>query len=571
MKRLRGLTFLMAITLIIITGFQVYWLKDNYDRENKTMQIKTRVAFEETIEQLQAKKLKLPAVFMRTSPAKNDVIIEKKTTNIKSRKPVPVRHIIETANVTYTLKDSAIRKDSNFSQPVFIVLKDTNGFIKRIPMNAHFDSLRKQAVLNNVDRELNMPDDRRQIVTTINILRSKLRDSLKIDTGIHTSFFLRMPRDSSKLRKRTVPVSTRKYTDTGKNSFRIVTDTNNQALRVLYTVDSLQDSLQLPEIIKGFSATLKKQNLAIPFTITRPANAAALSGEHFTDITVGFAHPITYRLLLGNTFPYLIKRISWPILFSLFLVAVTIFSFVLLYRNLLRQQRLAEIKNDFISNITHELKTPIATVGVAIEALKSFNAMHDPKKTKEYLDISANELQRLSLLVDKVLKLSMFEKKEVDLNKENFDMKGLTQEVLDTMRLQFEKNNAVINFVTDGNDFAVNADKLHITSVIYNLLDNALKYRNGDPLINVTLSSDANNIELKVADNGIGIANEYQGRIFDKFFRVPTGNKHVVKGYGLGLSYVSHIIAQHKGSIHVQSELDKGSTFTIKLPKNAES
>ena len=164
----------------------------------------------------------------------------------------------------------------------------------------------------------------------------------------------------------------------------------------------------------------------------------------------------------------------------------------------------------------------------------------------------------------------MFEKKAIELNKENFDMRELTQEVLDTMRLQFEKNNAGVNFKTEGNDFIIKADKLHITSVIYNLVDNALKYRNGDPVINVQLSEQPGTIELKVEDNGIGIAHEYQSKIFDKFFRVPTGNKHIVKGYGLGLSYVSHIIAQHKGTIHVESELNKGSAFIIKIPRHGE-
>jgi signal transduction histidine kinase len=164
----------------------------------------------------------------------------------------------------------------------------------------------------------------------------------------------------------------------------------------------------------------------------------------------------------------------------------------------------------------------------------------------------------------------MFENREIELNKENFDMKELIQEVLDTMKLQFEKNNAVVNFQTDGNDFITDADKLHITSMIYNLLDNALKYCKEDSVINVQLFAQQNIIELKVSDNGIGIAPEYQSKIFDKFFRVPTGNKHVVKGYGLGLSYVSHIITQHNGTIHVESEINKGSTFIIKIPMHGE-
>jgi len=232
----------------------------------------------------------------------------------------------------------------------------------------------------------------------------------------------------------------------------------------------------------------------------------------------------------------------------------------------LRQQRLAEIKNEFINNITHELKTPIATVGVAIEALKSFNAIDDKEKTKEYLDISSNELQRLELLVDNVLKLSMFEKKQIALNKEQFDLKELTQKVLDSMRPQFGKSKALVNFSAKGDNFLIKADKLHITSVIYNLLDNALKYCKEDPLINVQLSSQQNFIELRVSDNGIGIAPEYCNKIFDKFFRVPTGNKHDVKGYGLGLSYVSEIIKRHMGFISVESDLNKGSVFTARIP-----
>lgn len=499
-------------------------------------------------------------------------MFEQKTRKPKSDAPVKFQQkIVTTSSVNYRFKDS-VNRDSVLQHPVYIIIQDSNGVVKRIPMNRRHDSTAKNRDIffNNQGERMNMGNERKQIITTINILRNKLNDSLKTDTILHPSFFIRLPKDSNRSVKRTMPMKVRKSADTNSHLYRVLADSNNQALRVLYSVDSLQDSLQLPEINKAYSAALKKQNLTIPFSITQPGNAAFNPEKDLSDVTVGFAHPVTFRLSLGNTASYLFKRLTWPILFSFFLVGVTIFSFVLLYRNLLRQQKLAELKNDFISNITHELKTPIATVGVAIEALKNFNAIHDPLKTKEYLDISANELQRLSLLVDKVLKLSMFEKKEIELNKEDFDMKELTKEVLDTMRLQFEKNNAVIHFSAEGNDFKVNADKLHITSVIYNLLDNALKYKNGDPLINVLLSARQKNIELKIEDNGIGIAHEYQGKIFDKFFRVPTGNKHIVKGYGLGLSYVSHIIAQHKGTIQVESELNKGSTFIIKIPMHGE-
>jgi two-component system phosphate regulon sensor histidine kinase PhoR len=267
-----------------------------------------------------------------------------------------------------------------------------------------------------------------------------------------------------------------------------------------------------------------------------------------------------------NTNGFLLKRISVPILFSVFLVGFTVLSFSLLYRNLMKQRRLADIKNEFISNITHELKTPIATVSVAIEALRSFNASMDAQKTKEYLDISANELQRLSLLVDKVLKLSMFEKKEIDLKYEKLDMKELVEEVTSSMKLQFEKHHATVQVRADG-DTSLEGDRLHLVSVIFNLLDNALKYSSENPKIDILISSSVNKLLLTISDSGIGIPAEYQHKIFEKFFRVPTGNLHNAKGYGLGLSYVAHVINRHQGNIRVESVQGDGSRFLITLPK----
>jgi two-component system phosphate regulon sensor histidine kinase PhoR len=234
---------------------------------------------------------------------------------------------------------------------------------------------------------------------------------------------------------------------------------------------------------------------------------------------------------------------------------------------MLRQKRLADIKNEFISNITHELKTPIATVSVAIEALRSFNASMDPQRSKEYLDISANELQRLSLLVDKVLKLSMFENKEIDLKYEALNMQVLIQEVASSMRLQFEKKNAAVSISAEG-ETGFEGDRLHMVSVIFNLLDNALKYSYDNPRINITSVGTANKISLIITDDGIGIPEEYREKVFEKFFRVPTGNLHNAKGYGLGLSYVAQVVKKHKGTIKVEPADGGGSKFVIALPKN---
>jgi len=170
------------------------------------------------------------------------------------------------------------------------------------------------------------------------------------------------------------------------------------------------------------------------------------------------------------------------------------------------------------------------------------------------------------LLVDKVLKLSMFEKKEIELKYELLDLKGVVDEVVSSMRLQIEKHHATVSINTEG-DTHLQGDRLHLLSVVFNLLDNALKYGNGNTAIKFDLREKGNEVELSVADNGIGISQEYKDKVFEKFFRVPLGNTHNTKGYGLGLSYVSHVIQRHKGKIEVESQPGLGTKFIITLPK----
>jgi Osmosensitive K+ channel histidine kinase len=337
--------------------------------------------------------------------------------------------------------------------------------------------------------------------------------------------------------------------------------------------EGLQDSITVDELSARFSALMQEENIHIPFRITRIEAPPRIEPMHTleplpprNEVTIGISKPVTFRLQLENTTWYNIRHMWGQITVSLLLVGLTVLSFVLLLRNLIQQRKLTQLKNDFISNITHELKTPIATVNVAIEALRNFNALDDPQRTRQYLDISANELQRLSLLVDKVLKLSMFEKRQIDLRKENVDLKQLAEEVTASMKLQFEKYKAQVSIKTSGEHFTILADRLHITSVLFNLLDNALKYSKEHPTIQIDIIYTPNAMEMHITDNGIGIAPEFKKKIFDKFFRVPTGNTHNVKGYGLGLSYVAYVIQRHQASIEVESQPGIGSRFIIKFP-----
>ena len=483
MSKSYRLASLMLATILVITAFQVYWVRQSYQREKRSVESKAQILFRESVYSLQSSKLNLDSLQLR------DTVFQTHTATAPEKTALPKRQVVNMVNIVGKRIDS-IQKPG--AKELFVTVDRSSVFYQQ-------DSFKNASV--NVRR--------------------------------------------------------------GDGS---------QIVRFLYDIDSMQDSIKLKEVDSAYARLLKAENMPIPFSVSKFNSGSAKFPDEFLrdEVTIGFKNPVTYKLSMGNLFPLLVRRLASPILFSFFLVGFTVFSFVLLYRNLVQQQRLTAFKNDFISNITHELKTPIATVTVAIEALKNFNALNDPRRTSEYLDISSNELQRLSLLVDKVLKLSMFENKAIELNKEWVDMRLLVQEVIESMRLQFEKYDANVSLVTDERDFIIHADKLHITSVVYNLLDNALKYTPAEPVINIELRHYGHYIELLVKDNGMGISAEYKHKIFEKFFRIPNNDRHDIKGYGLGLSYVSHIALRHMGFIEVISEPGKGSTFIVKLPVKEE-
>lgn len=274
-----------------------------------------------------------------------------------------------------------------------------------------------------------------------------------------------------------------------------------------------------------------------------------------------------YAATLGAVRPLLMREIAPQILFSVFLTLLTLVSFMVMYRSIRSQQRLVELKNDFISNITHELKTPIATVSVALEALKNFKGMENPQRTQEYLDIARLELNRLSILTEKVMTTSLFDENGAKLEMAPVNMDETVSAVVNSMKVVTEKARASLSFDKTGNDFVVSGSSIHLTNVVYNLLDNALKYSPEKPEVTVTLKDEGSQVTLSVGDKGLGIPAEFHSRIFDRFFRMPTGDVHNIKGYGLGLSYVDQVVKKHGGKISVTSAPGQGSIFTVVLPK----
>ncbi|GAB3325839.1 hypothetical protein GCM10027299_24480 [Larkinella ripae] len=267
---------------------------------------------------------------------------------------------------------------------------------------------------------------------------------------------------------------------------------------------------------------------------------------------------------------YILRKMALLLAGSALLLAMTTWCFLYMLSTILKQKKLSEIKNDFINNMTHELKTPIATVSAAVEALQNFGALNDPQKTQTYLGISKSELQRLSDLVEKVLNMAVDENKDLELNREWLKPADLIQEVVENHQLKARSGTLEkpvdISVETEPENARVLADRLHVGNAINNLIDNAIKYSKDPVQIRIRSQTDERGWQLTVQDNGIGIPKVYHEAIFDRFFRVPTGNLHPVKGFGLGLSYVRQVVEKHGGRIGVASEPGQGSAFVIWIP-----
>lgn len=338
------------------------------------------------------------------------------------------------------------------------------------------------------------------------------------------------------------------------------------------------DSISMEELQVSYAAALDSADLPKKFTLRSASTPSAFNADKPKPMVTepalaGLVQHHFFQAEFNDYQGYLVQKILPYCLFSLLLLGLTSLAFWLIFNNLKQQKKLAQQKNEFISNVTHELKTPLTTVGVALEALSDFEVLRDPEKTKEYLRISTLELDRLNLLVNKVLRLSMFEQQALQLRPETVDLAAATQQVIAAMTLQANSVGANIRFSTDHQPFWVRCDRLHLTGVVYNLLDNALKYRCEKPEIDVSIEKATRDgrdfVRLQVADNGIGIAPEFQTSVFEKFFRVPVGDTHNVKGHGLGLSYVLHVAREHGGQIRVESTPGKGSVFTLEIPVGA--
>lgn len=286
-----------------------------------------------------------------------------------------------------------------------------------------------------------------------------------------------------------------------------------------------------------------------------------------------FLEPSVLTVLFPGEDKFILKS-SWFMLTGSLVVILTIIAgYYYTFSTILEQKKISLIKNDFINNMTHEFKTPISTISLACDVLSDKSIAISQNKLDKYLKVISDENKRLSLLVENVLQTAILEKGKINLNFEKIEVNQLIDSAITNLKLQLSKKEAVVHtdFYTGEN--YIEGDKVHLTNVINNLIDNALKYSSQIRTIEIKIKTQVipQGVVIEIEDNGIGISKDNQKRIFENLYRVPTGNIHNVKGFGLGLSYVKAIIEKHFGSISVNSDIDKGSCFRVFLPFNIEA
>ncbi len=508
MNKLHFSRILMIATILLLAAFEGYWVNKLYQDEYKGLSNGVEVAFRGTIDRLQRrlyeKDTLLTAMTVTDSGRATRSMHEQVNKGDKKKQdrkkssfyfkyvePVMLHNINPNEIESVVIKQGDEFRGVPPPGLIEMMLKKRAGFAdstKRIIINSDGPFQHDSATWNKIKRGISALTIRLSKSANDSAFSMPLADSPMRLTGVRLTNEM-TPRKDSVFTLRNFSVGRMRQTDDVVNVTALrkppvmrhrtpLPEKTSPIVDFFKNSKTLNDSIPVKRVDSAYKAELARvMNGHPPYKVLfKSYSNSPLKKTDFekdstkevatSKVFVGFNTPYSYQAQFSGVETYILKKMRMQIGGSALLLLLVVVSFVIVYRNLLAQQKLAGIKNDFISNITHELKTPIATVTVAIEALRNFNAIQSPEKTKEYLDISASELQRLSLLVDKVLKLSMFESKKVELKKEAVDMKLLVEETMNTMRLQFEKQAAQVSFDTEGGPFIKEADNLHFTSFI---------------------------------------------------------------------------------------------------------
>jgi two-component system phosphate regulon sensor histidine kinase PhoR len=527
-KKQHWIFYFIAITIIATISIQFYWNFKNYEENKRQVTNELQLSLDNAIEEYYSSKAKNS--FLTIINYKENKVHKQsfeKSTIGKVLKKLK-NNTFENEKPRITLNSIEISSDENMSkEKLDSMMNSTKNFVKEFNLN--IDSLGNKTKDSN-NTYTQFKDDEKRFKVKPN------ETEIKYFKGKKAA-------DSLKLFKNLKPIFV---------SFL------DQSV-VYEKIDSLIEK-QLAQ--KGIDLKTSFHHLKND-TLFRQTKDSLLNSNTFSvhSKSTFLKDNETFKLVYNTPNIEALKRSSFGIFLSLVLSLAVISSLLYLLKIINQQKELASIKNDLISNITHEFKTPIATVSAAIEALENFNVLEDKKKTKKYLSMSSLQLKKLHQMVEKLLETATLDSEQLILKKETVDIVETIEKLV--AKHQFLHAEKEISFSSNLNPIYLKVDQFHFDNVISNLIDNAVKY--GGNNIEITINSILNGTEISVADNGNGIDKNQHEKVFEKFYRIPKGNTHNVKGFGIGLYYSKKIIEKHEGTLQLASIINS-TIFKINLP-----
>lgn len=531
----------MALALLALVALQYYWMSRSYQQQSQLFDATVNRTLQEVVEQLEkAEAVNLLAA--KVKPLANTVSIQKK---VILR---PKKKIKQSKRFQFSIGGANVNVDS-------LHLDDA---IQHFSITMDSSGVQNAQIVINGEGKRDTSKEKKMV-----FIKEWTGEGLHVNTAssgnvkVITEFF-----DSIKTVDRQVAVFQDLATEVGRSKRSLKERLDTAQLDTLLKQHLREQGIDLPYVYR--LEEQKKDSLIVQKT--------ALSRLPEEDYRVRL-FPADYLSAAGYltiSFPGKERYIHQQLMIiaggSGLLILVIISCFAITILTMLRQKKLSELKTEFINNMTHEFKTPVATIMLASEALKDEEISHNQDRVEQLAGVIYDENQRLGNHVERVLNMAGLEREEFSIRKEQVAIRPLLEEVLKSLKLQLDQRGARVETHLNTCPEIITADRFHLQQVLFNLLDNANKYGGEQPHIRIHAEQDGEQLLMQVIDNGIGMTRDEQKHIFDAFYRVPTGNVHNVKGFGLGLSYVRQIIRLHKGTIKVSSTKGQGTLFEIRLP-----
>jgi len=521
-KRFRLLVFLMSLSLIGIIVVQLYWISSSLKQSEEQFKYHVQQVIGNVAEKINSEELK---EFIKEYKKIQDSIGKEPETSILRQIFFYEKDVKTNETIIYT--NTLIAENYGINGSFFDKTADSIN-VKNIVSNRKTE-IYNGSYIDNSSLELNKKPD---------ITIQKIGNLTSLD----------------------------------KANFEVV-------FKDIISQRSLQDRISNEKLEKYLKVELAKYGVKTPFEFGVYSNGLATkirSTKFKYDKELTYGIPVfqdnegksQYQLLV--TFPQKEKFLFSSLLgitsISLLFTLVIILTYSSALNQLIKQKQISEIKTDFINNMTHEFKTPIATINLALDAIKNPKIIDDKEKVQRYLQMIKEENKRMHAQVENVLRISKLEKNELDINKEPANVIEVLENAIEHISLIVEDKSGSIKTHFKATRTTILLNEVHFTNVLVNILDNAVKYSPNEPIIDIYTENIKDYILIKIKDQGIGMSKIAQKRVFEKFYREHTGDLHNVKGHGLGLAYVKQIIEDHNGQIFVESEKGKGSTFTLKMP-----